>query len=50
VTLGRSPLVGPLLLFLLSPPSGFGFLLALLLPLHLGPDADRTSRATTHVL
>ncbi|MFD5075324.1 hypothetical protein [Streptomyces sp. NPDC058371] len=50
MTLGSSPLVGPRLLRFLSPLSGFGFPLALLLPLHLGPHADGTSRATTHVL
>ncbi|MGW7383591.1 hypothetical protein [Streptomyces sp. NPDC054794] len=50
VALGGSPLIGARLLLLLSPPSGFGFQLALLLALHLGPDADETSRATTHVL
>ncbi|MDX3498407.1 hypothetical protein ACKI1I_32770 [Streptomyces turgidiscabies] len=50
VTLSGSPLVGPRFLFVLSPTAGFGFQLPLLLPLHLGPDADGTSRATTHVL
>lgn len=50
MALGSSPLVGPRLLFLLSPLFGFGFQLALLLPLRFSPDADKTSRATTHVL
>lgn len=50
VALGSSPLVGPRLPLLLSPPSGFGFQLALLLPLHFSPDTDKTSRTTTHVL
>ncbi|GGV52005.1 hypothetical protein GCM10010293_64010 [Streptomyces griseoflavus] len=45
-----SPLIRPRLLFLLSAPSGFGFQLPLLLPLHLGPDADETGGTTTHVL
>lgn len=49
MALGSSPLVGPRLLFLLSTASGFSFQLALLLPLHLSPDPDRTTRATTHV-
>ncbi|MCZ9349633.1 hypothetical protein NGM36_07455 [Streptomyces mutabilis] len=50
VTPVSSASVGPRLLFLLPPPSGFGFHLPLLLPLHFGPDADKTSRPTTHAL
>ncbi|MFF1448912.1 hypothetical protein ACFVYF_12285 [Streptomyces sp. NPDC058274] len=50
MALGSSPLVGPRLLGFLTPLSGFGFQLALLLPLHLSPHADNTSRATTHAL
>ncbi|MEV6995379.1 hypothetical protein AB0N87_40575 [Streptomyces sp. NPDC093228] len=34
----------------LSPSSGFCFDLTLLLPLHLGPDADHATGTTTHVL
>lgn len=45
-----SALVGPRLLILLLPPPGFGLHLSLLLPLRLGPDADKTSRPATHVL
>jgi hypothetical protein len=50
VALGGSLLVDPRLPFLLPLPSGLGLQLALLLSLHLSPDADKTSRATTHVL
>jgi hypothetical protein len=50
MALGGSPLVSPRLLSLLSPLSGLGFRLALLLPLHLSPRADKTGRTTTHLL
>lgn len=50
VVLDRSPLIGTCLLRFLPLPSGFGLQLALLLPLHLGPDADRATGASTHVL
>lgn len=50
VVLDRSPLIGTCLLRFLPLPSCFGLHLALLLPLHFGPDADRATGASTHVL
>ncbi|GGV01573.1 hypothetical protein GCM10010211_81070 [Streptomyces albospinus] len=50
VTLESLTLAGTCLLRFLSPSSGFGLHLALLLPLHLSPCADQAIRATTHML
>ncbi len=48
--LSSEPLVSPRLPSFLPALSRLGFHLALLLTLHLSPDADQTSRATTHAL
>ncbi len=50
VALRDMPLIGVGLPRVLPLLPGLGLPLALLLPLHLGPDADESARATTHVL
>lgn len=49
LALRGTPLIGTHFLRFVPTPPGFELLLALLLPLHLGPDADRSPRTTTHL-